>query len=171
MDPEELYNEVVALIEQKGLDISTGDDMLSAALRAICTIDMETKEISMEEMLAPNWPEVFTNPDFEYDESDLVKTKAKACADGIVGWMLHNATKFPHPPEHFNLGLSKIRIIVGVATRLDALRRKGYELGLPNSEGIGCDTCTKRNTKHCERGYCYTRDYVMHTTMNIDHWE
>jgi len=137
---------------------------------------MESKEISMEEMTKPLWPEVFTNPDFEYDESDLEEAKKKACADGIVGWMLHNATKFPHPPENFNLGLSKIRKILGIATRLDALRHKGYELGLPNGKGIGCDTCTLKGKNHpnitktygCEGRDCYSRDYLYHTTMPID---
>jgi hypothetical protein len=128
-----------------------------------------SKEISMTEMLAPNWPEVFKNADFEYDESDLEKAKKQACADGIVGWMLHNATKFPYPPDNFNLGLSKIRTLLGCSTRLDALKHKAYELGLPNDKGIGCDTCTLKDTEHCQGYECYTRDYIYHTTtMPLD---
>lgn len=109
------------------------------------------------------WPEVFTNPDFEYDPKDELRASS-ALADGLEGWACCALEK---QPDGFGNGMVKIGALLGCSTRVDALHHKAYELGLPNAKGIGCNTCTLKDTKHCQGCECYTRDYIYHTTAPL----
>ena len=72
------------------------------------------------------WPEVFTNPDFEYDPSDKDHV-AKALADGLSGWgncVLGNI------PEGFGMGMVKIGEFAKCGASSKDLSAKAHELGL-----------------------------------------
>lgn len=60
-------------------------------------------------MPEPTFPEVFTNPNFEYSDIkhfDAKQTKRLACADGLMGWSL---CMFGNkPPKTFGEGMVKI---------------------------------------------------------------
>lgn len=64
------------------------------------------------------WPEVFTNPDFEYP-ADLPEKKlhAAAMADALIGW--GNCYICPPPPA-FGYGMIKCSAIVGQGQILPA---------------------------------------------------
>ncbi len=56
------------------------------------------------------WPEVFTDPDFEYQDTKQAQEEAKA--DAWLGWGLCLMRK--EPPEGFGAGMVKILKAIGL---------------------------------------------------------
>ena len=64
----------------------------------------------MERSTTISWPEVLTDPKFQYKKDDPHVIPC-AIADGLIGWAncYHNA-----PPENFGWGMLKIAEVLGV---------------------------------------------------------
>jgi len=71
------------------------------------------------------WPEVFTNPDFEYDPNDKLHV-GKALADGLSGW---GACVLGNIPHGFGDGMVKISMFAGCGTLAKDLSARARELG------------------------------------------
>ncbi len=56
------------------------------------------------------WPEVITNPDYEYSGEYI---RERAIAEGLCAWANCYMEK---PPENFGKGMAKISAIVGSAS-------------------------------------------------------
>lgn len=71
------------------------------------------------------WPEVFTDPDFEYDADDPLHV-GKAFADGLSGWAccIHGDV-----PEGFGLGMAKIAMFTKCGPSAEDLAARARELG------------------------------------------
>jgi hypothetical protein len=56
-----------------------------------------------------DWPKVLRDIRFEYRSGETIK--AKACADGLIGWFLYNRTQLR--PACFGVGMGKIEKLLG----------------------------------------------------------
>ena len=72
------------------------------------------------------WPEVFTNPYFEYDPNDK-RHVALAIADGLAGW---GYCVLGDIPAGFGDGMVKISRITKCGAEAKDLSAKARELGL-----------------------------------------
>ena len=73
------------------------------------------------------WPEIFTNKDFEYQEKDKERLEAMACADGLTGWGICKSGYAP--AEHFGSGMIKIENILGTTSDDKSLVELAKEKG------------------------------------------
>ena len=68
------------------------------------------------------WPQVFTDPDFEYGPDDA----KRAVADGLSGWACcHAGDKYP---KHFGTGMLKVGDATGVGAQEKNLQRAADEI-------------------------------------------
>lgn len=105
------------------LPTSAKMDAAGAAARRHPHLNRDGEDKVME--LNCIWPEVFTNPEFEY-ESDRpeLETEGRAIADGLNGW--GNCFCGGKPPSGFGDGMVKICRVTGSAT-LDELMAKSQD--------------------------------------------
>ncbi len=75
------------------------------------------------------WPEVFTNPDFEYGPDD----KMQAVADGLAGWACCALGK---PPENFGQGMVRVGEATGVGALEKNLRPLADQFKLDHAQEI-----------------------------------
>ncbi len=66
-----------------------------------------------------SWPEVFTNPDFEYEETP--EGYKMAIVDGLTGWGMCHAGN--SPPESFGRGMEKIQNRIGEIATPENLKK------------------------------------------------
>jgi hypothetical protein len=64
------------------------------------------------------WPEVITNPDFEYTGE---KIKERAIADGLKAWA---CSRMERRPENFGFGIIKISKVIGSCVATEERLRK-----------------------------------------------
>ena len=76
-------------------------------------------------MSGMSWPEVFSNPDLEYDADDPLHV-GKALADGIEGWA---CCVYDVRPEGFGMGMVKIVEFAKCGGSAKDLSAKARELG------------------------------------------
>ena len=68
------------------------------------------------------WPEVFTNPDFEYTGNDAYRY---AIADGLSGW---GCSYMETRPENFGQGMAKIAIVTKSNALPETLKKLANKL-------------------------------------------
>lgn len=63
------------------------------------------------------FPEVFTNLEFQYPDTEI--SKALACADGLIGW--GHCIMGMETPRHFGKGIVKISQVLSINATSDNL--------------------------------------------------